>query len=390
MYHSLLLHYQTRNYTARYRQLLLQLFSDDSILQLIPYSAIPLLSQYSSSGYPDPRLQALIPAFGMLFINAITPPYFGPPVDSHELRALAGYLASTAKTAFDNTVQKREFIRRPSTAPPPPPPRDWETTGCYYGHPRLRYRPFYENRDREDSTAVDAAESGSCRKYYNTYTKSSLTGGLMAFWCPHLVCLGFHTMPRSEGRNDVFSAVYTYFKHAPEIIVYDFACQLGTYCMSREPEFFKDTCFVIDQLHAKGHVGCSQASFASNYMQVRTDLQNLNTSAAECSNSGLGRIRKSGSYMIERNAVQYSFIYLNIWNRLRERKGQQTLVQQKMKLPLVGLHRQVIIEESSDDKDKDEDEDEDEDEDNWRDFDDGEGEVEELEDELRDLDLSTN
>ena len=71
--------------------------------------------------------------------------------------------------------------------------------------------------------------------------------------------------------------------------------------MSREPLFFKDTCFAVDEMHAKGHVGCSQASFMSNYMQVRPEVININTSAAECSNSRLSRIKKSISYMDQKH-----------------------------------------------------------------------------------------
>src|SRR5204862_7765713 len=96
-------------------------------------------------------------------------------------------------------------------------------------------RPYYEGRDSDKS--VDTAESEVCRKFYSTYTKQSLTGGLMALWCPHLICLGFHKMPHAEGRNDIFSALFKYFEKAPETVVYDFACQLAPYCMSRKPLF---------------------------------------------------------------------------------------------------------------------------------------------------------
>ena len=77
-----------------------------------------------------------------------------------------------------------------------------------------------------------------CNKFYEAYGKKGLTGGLMAAWCPHLVCLGFHCIPKGEGRNDVFSALFTRWRSPPEIVIYDFACALGPYCMLREPAFF--------------------------------------------------------------------------------------------------------------------------------------------------------
>lgn len=240
-----------------------------------------------------------------------------------ELRQLCGRLAQHATAVFDHLVKDRVQVRQALHAPPASTPRDWGTTGCYYGRPPVRYRLYYEGQDLDMS--VNHAESGTCRKFYLSYAKQNLTGGLMALWCPHLICLAFHKIPYAEGRNDVFSALFTYFAKAPETVIYDFACQLGPYCMSREPLHFKDTCFGVDQLHAKGHFGCSQASFMSNYMQVRPEVMNVNTSAAEYSNSGLSRIKKSVSYMDQKHAILYTYVYLCVWNRRRERIHQLRL-----------------------------------------------------------------
>ena len=57
---------------------------------------------------------------------------------------------------------------------------------------------------REDPTSV--ADEG-CNKYFNTFNR--LSGGVMLLWCKHRVCVGFHIIPKSEGRNDVFSAIVT-------------------------------------------------------------------------------------------------------------------------------------------------------------------------------------
>jgi hypothetical protein len=140
----------------------------------------------------------------------------------------------------------------------------------------------------------------------------------MALWCPHVVCVGFHAIPECEGRNDVFSAIFSYWEVAPEVIIYDFACQLAPYCLAREPQFFKDTLFVVDQMHANGHNYCSQACFVSNYMQVRPSVMFVNSSAAEAANSGLNRIRKSLSYMGERHASLFTYVYMSVWNRRKD------------------------------------------------------------------------
>ena len=51
----------------------------------------------------------------------------------------------------------------------------------------------------------------------------------------HGICVGFHIIKRAEGRNDVFSAVYTRWKKAPVMIVYDFSCQLQQFSLVSNP-----------------------------------------------------------------------------------------------------------------------------------------------------------
>jgi hypothetical protein len=90
--------------------------------------------------------------------------------------------------------------------------------------------------------------------------------------------------------------------------------------MTREPDFFADTLFVIDTFHAKGHTKCAPATFLTSYSNVDPRLAHINSSAAECGNSGLSRIRKSVSYMSQERAIQYTKTFLSLWNRQRIRK----------------------------------------------------------------------
>lgn len=60
-------------------------------------------------------------------------------------------------------------------------------------------------------------------------------------------------MNHSEGRNDPFSALRTYLKRPPKVVVYDFACALEEYCMNRDPIWFRDTKFVVDRFHWRNH-----------------------------------------------------------------------------------------------------------------------------------------
>ncbi|KJA24472.1 hypothetical protein HYPSUDRAFT_136396, partial [Hypholoma sublateritium FD-334 SS-4] len=188
--------------------------------------------------------------------------------------------------------------------------------GCHYGMPQLRDRPTYPLLKEE---AKDSAEEqkGGCRKYYSTYSPKKLTGGIMVCWCTHSVAYGFHCIPVGEGRNDVFAAMYSMWPKAPEVVVYDFACALQPYCVLREPEFFQDTLFMIDDFHASDHTKCASACFLKSYKNSDPRLLRLNSSAAECGNQGLSRIRKAISYMGQERAMMLIKVFLSIWNRLR-------------------------------------------------------------------------
>ncbi|KIK49835.1 hypothetical protein GYMLUDRAFT_183530, partial [Collybiopsis luxurians FD-317 M1] len=191
--------------------------------------------------------------------------------------------------------------------------------GCWYLLLQICQRPLYPHIPRDGKAEMNPERSGTCRKYYNEYSKKRLTGGIMACWCSHSICYGFHCMPLAEGQNDVSSALLTRWPEAPERVVYDYACALGPYCWTRELEFFADMQFVIDGFHSTGHTKCSNASFLKMYADVQLGLAKLNSSAAECGNSGLARIRKSVSYMGQERAVMYCWVFLWIWNRLRIR-----------------------------------------------------------------------
>ncbi|KAJ6611690.1 hypothetical protein B0H10DRAFT_1918580 [Mycena sp. CBHHK59/15] len=192
-------------------------------------------------------------------------------------------------------------------------------TGCCYGLPKIRERPRYPKLKHDVRNEVGGKRGAKCSKFYSQYGERRLTGGIMCVWCTHSVCYGFHCIPRGEGRNDVFSALITRWETPPKRVIYDFACALGPYCMTREPEFFSKTQFLIDDFHSVGHTKCSPAAFLKSHCNVDPRLSHINSSAGECGNSGLSRIRKSVSYMSQSRAIIYSKVFLSIWNRLRIR-----------------------------------------------------------------------
>ncbi|KAF6765754.1 hypothetical protein DFP72DRAFT_798093 [Ephemerocybe angulata] len=204
---------------------------------------------------------------------------------------------------------------------------DWRKTGCFYSLRAICHRPTYpflENSSylkQEEKLQEAAGKRGDrCGKYYSQYGERRLTGGIMVCWCTHSICYGFHCIPFSEGRDDVFSAMVTRWPVAPKRVIYDFACALGPYCMLREPQFFGNTHFAIDHFHATGHSKCSPAAFLSEYSNINPRLSSINSSAAECGNGALRRIRKSVSYMGQERAIIYTKVFLSVWNRLKLRR----------------------------------------------------------------------
>ncbi|EGO00919.1 hypothetical protein SERLA73DRAFT_159538 [Serpula lacrymans var. lacrymans S7.3] len=153
----------------------------------------------------------------------------------------------------------------------------WQKTGCLYSMPQIQSRPQYPHLKYDLCSEPGGRCGDKCSKYYSQYGEQRLTGGI-------IICYGFHCIPRGEGRNDVFSAIVTRWPKAPKVVVYDFACALGPYCLTH-------TLFVVDGFHARGHIKCSRAAFLTTYANADPRLAQINLSAAECGNSALKQIR---------------------------------------------------------------------------------------------------
>ncbi|KAI0370901.1 hypothetical protein BV20DRAFT_965977 [Pilatotrama ljubarskyi] len=304
-----------------YRNFAQQVAAPDIVLQLVPYKAVPYLRQLADTGLAVDWLQALIPALGRILevLRALVLPV------PDEVCGVARWLADRTEEVYNRLAQHDPAPPSTSSAADGDNSDDWRITGTCYGLPAVRTRRIYPKlRHDTDPTDINAEEMGECNKFFKTYPRNRLAGGILVLWCTHSICLGFHTIPVAEGRNDVFSAIYTRFPTAPQIVVYDFACQLAPYCFVREARYFSDTRFLIDELHARDHTKCGQACFASNAMQYDERIRAVNTSAGECGNGGVGRIRKSVSYMIYEHAVVYTRVFMNVWNRMITRRMAKT------------------------------------------------------------------
>ena len=90
-------------------------------------------------------------------------------------------------------------------------------------------------------------------------------------------CLGFQVMHAGEGPSMVHDLLYSRFTRAPNVVVYDNACNLAVHCLMREPRFYADTAFLVDRMHYSHHRHCPRIYDANQYC----GMQGHNTQAVE-------------------------------------------------------------------------------------------------------------
>ncbi|KAL0058334.1 hypothetical protein AAF712_015002 [Marasmius tenuissimus] len=282
-----------------------QVAAEESVLQMLHPKSLPILERFLSA--PSWQMASKLADIPVLY-NVLEAEFRRNGQYPKDLLDACQWLYSRAKVVLDGLYRSDIEGLDTNKSYEAPFNDDWKLTGCCYSLPQIRPRPKYPKLKGDGGTdnSTTAERGGKCAKYYSTYSKQRLTGGIMAVWCTHSVCYGFHCIAKAEGRNDVFSAMYTRWPKAPDRVVYDFACALGPYCMTREPKFFSETQFLIDKFHAPGHT-----------------KYNVNSSAAECGNSGISRIRKSVSYMRQNRAILYTKTFLSVWNRGQIRRGME-------------------------------------------------------------------
>ncbi|XP_041950489.1 uncharacterized protein LOC121711194 [Alosa sapidissima] len=114
--------------------------------------------------------------------------------------------------------------------------------------PLVRDRGLFDaDGEREQGRLTD------CRKVGSRHP--SLIPGIFTLFCKHGVCLGFSIMEQVESVNVPFSILRSRFTKCPEVVIYDNACQLHTYAIRRDPQFFNKTWFLVNRLHWRNHSG---------------------------------------------------------------------------------------------------------------------------------------
>lgn len=130
----------------------------------------------------------------------------------------------------------------------------------------------------------------------------------MLFICAHGHCYGGHMVHRAEGRRDIAAALWGFLEHAPDVLVYDFACGAEEYLNNRYDTYVanvstvfanialhpvltfgplasdnEQTSFFHDVFHGTTHRSCSAVYNSRRFPQYNW----LNTSLCEQFNAFL-------------------------------------------------------------------------------------------------------
>ena len=205
---------------------------------------------------------------------------------------------------------------------------------AYYFTPsgyQVRKLPVYEidmksgdnkQASLEDDIVEDRAHT--CTKKYPVVSRGSYAY-IMFFFCPmHGHCYGFHVVPKSEGRKDVFYALLKYLPTAPELLFYDFACSLSQYGLNREPSYFRSIRCSHDIFHAVGHKCPSCFTLASSLSNL-----SLNTEICEQFNAFIKHVKYTGTHLSFDHFCFFTQFCVYIWNQRKTERHTNRISRQR-------------------------------------------------------------
>ena len=139
-----------------------------------------------------------------------------------------------------------------------------------------------------------------------------MTPGIFTLFCTHGISYGFSLTEDCESPRTPFDIFKTRFKKAPSTIIYDNACKLHSFCLNREPDFFKNTLFLVDRFHYRGHKACSLGYCCDLYLSFNHKI--INTSVNEQANSSIQKLKPQLSYMKVPNFMKTLSLFFCVKN----------------------------------------------------------------------------
>jgi len=119
-------------------------------------------------------------------------------------------------------------------------------------------------------------------------------------------------MDAGESVQYVFMMVRDRFKIPPSLIIYDNACHLAIYCLSKELYYFWSVKFLVDRFHSSNHTTCSRVYHFRAY--DGGGIFAVNSEACEQINRIFQRVEKSIMQMTLPHAMIFQMCFVSLIN----------------------------------------------------------------------------
>lgn len=169
----------------------------------------------------------------------------------------------------------------------------WET-GCWLPHHPL------QRKVAAKYLADSHNDSDSCCKKFSAEKGKNMPGLLLVFCLDHQKCIGFMLLQNKESPRTVMELLFSRWAVCPKEVHYDNGCNTHTFCMYREPYFFRDCRFFIDKFHVASHSECSP-TYDPRYM---SQFAGVNTQLMEQTNSKVAYLGPKSYHMGQLSFLQ--------------------------------------------------------------------------------------
>ena len=149
---------------------------------------------------------------------------------------------------FSTTFENDEWYTETTTVPPTSHDKFVITARKQVRLPRL----YVQNKSEAEMEMKGVSD---CKK---TPTQSPHHVQTFLGICCHGIAQIAIPMSYSESPRFLLYALLQYWETPPPIVYYDNSCHALEYALNREPDFIKDTLFLVDRFHYPNHSSCSR------------------------------------------------------------------------------------------------------------------------------------
>ncbi|KAL4427978.1 hypothetical protein ABPG75_002067 [Micractinium tetrahymenae] len=211
--------------------------------------------------------------------------------------------------AAEQWRSKEEAFVRTACWGGPPQGDGWQSTR--WGGSHILYPlPEYAAEQRAAGSSGSSSRA-ACTKHKDQNGK--LMPGLLLVWCTECrKCVYFQMLPDAESPVALVHALRTRWPCAPRSITYDNGCNGQHQALNREPEWFKETEWFVDEPHYRGHKDCTASFNTGMYDWIKC------SPLSEQQNKRLRSLENHVSYMRQLRALYYLRYFLYLSNELAD------------------------------------------------------------------------